>query len=228
MAIINAQNIVAGYGKTTVLRNLTISIETGSLAGLCGPNGAGKSTFLKLCLGMLRPQSGSLSVMGIEPTAKTFKNILLRIGYVPQNTTGGTLPVTSREAVPMGRYGKAGLGCRLSQKDYAAVDAAMEAAGITDLAKCLVQELSGGQTQRVAIARALAMEPDILLLDEPTASLDASGRVELLQLIKREQSYSHITTLIVSHDADALSGCDSLFRFTDGIAELEAQGATRV
>jgi energy-coupling factor transporter ATP-binding protein EcfA2 len=95
----------------------------------------------------------------------------------------------------------------------------LEAAGIADLTKAQVQELSGGQTQRVAIARALAMEPELLLLDEPTSSLDAEGRVELLEIIRERREYQHITAILVSHDEDALAKCGCIFRFTDGKAE---------
>jgi energy-coupling factor transporter ATP-binding protein EcfA2 len=90
---------------------------------------------------------------------------------------------------------------------------------VADLAKRRVQELSGGQTQRVAIARSLAMEPDLLMLDEPTSNLDAGGRADLLGIIRERQEYRHITALIVSHDEEAISGCDARYRFGEGRAE---------
>ncbi|MDR1955375.1 MAG: metal ABC transporter ATP-binding protein [Treponema sp.] len=221
--LISARDLYAGYGKKPVLKKCSLTVEAGSLTGFCGPNGAGKSTFLKLCLGMLRPQQGSITVMGARPGQAGFREILLRIGYVPQNTQGGTLPATVREAVAMGRYGKAGLGRRLSPQDKLLVEAAMEAVGITTLAKQQVQKLSGGQTQRVAIARALAMEPEILMLDEPTSNLDWESRMELLRVIKSQQEYQGLTTVLVSHSADTLSECGAIYRFTAGSAEKLAE-----
>jgi ABC-type Mn2+/Zn2+ transport system ATPase subunit len=217
--LITARNISAGYGRLTALRDLSLDIKKGSITALCGPNGAGKSTFLKLCLGMIRPREGSISVMGNRPGSPGFRKTLLRIGYVPQNTAGGSLPTTVREAVSMGRYGMAGFFRPLSGRDKDLVEAAMEATGVADLARRRVQELSGGQTQRVAIARSLAMEPELLMLDEPTSNLDAEGRADLLRIIRDRQEYRHITVIIVSHDEEAISGCDDRYRFGEGRAE---------
>ena len=228
--VITARNVSAGYGRLTALRDVSLYIKRGSITALCGPNGAGKSTFLKVCLGMIRPRGGSISVMGNRPGSPGFRKTLLRIGYVPQNTTGGSLPTTVREAVSMGRYGMAGFCRPLSGQDKELVEAAMEAAGVVDLAKRRVQELSGGQTQRVAIARSLAMEPDLLMLDEPTSNLDAEGRGDLLRIIRDRQEYRHITVIIVSHDEETIAGCADRYRFGDGRAEKispEAPGALR-
>jgi ABC-type Mn2+/Zn2+ transport system ATPase subunit len=218
-AVIDAQGVYAGYGKNPVLRDLNLSVEAGSITGLCGPNGAGKSTFLKLCLGMIRPEEGRVTVLGAVPGRRSFHAALLRIGYVPQNTRGGSLPVTVREAVSMGRYGKAGLFRRLSREDRECVNAAMEEAGITELAGRCVAELSGGQAQRVAIARVLAMEPDILVFDEPTAGLDRKSRMDFITTIKFRQKYRDITAVIVSHSAETLSECGIVYYFTNGRAE---------
>jgi ABC-type Mn2+/Zn2+ transport system ATPase subunit len=226
--VVAARNLGAGYGKVTALRDVSLDISRGSITALCGPNGAGKSTFLKLCLGMIRPRAGSISVLGSRPGSPGFRKTLLRIGYVPQNTAGGSLPTTVREAVSMGRYGMAGFCRPLSGRDKELVEAAMEAAGVADLAKRAVQELSGGQTQRVAIARSLAMEPELLMLDEPTSNLDTGGRADLLQIIRNRQEYRHITVIIVSHDEAAIAGCADMYRFGEGRAEkIAPQGAVK-
>ncbi|MDR1909124.1 MAG: ATP-binding cassette domain-containing protein [Spirochaetaceae bacterium] len=215
-AAIQARNVTAGYGKRAVLRELSLDIERGSITALCGPNGAGKSTFLKLCLGLLRLREGSLSVLGGAPGLRGFRGTLLRIGYVPQNTAGGALPVSVRDAVAMGRYGRAGLGRPLRGRDWEKVDEAMEAAGIGALAQRPVQELSGGQTQRVALARSLAMEAELLLLDEPTSNLDAGGRAELLRIIREQQALKGLTAVVVSHDEGTIAGCGRIYRFQEG------------
>lgn len=215
---VTAQNVCAGYGAVRVLNGITIRIEPETITGLCGPNGAGKSTFIKLCLGMIRPQSGSITVLGGVPGSRRFRSVLLRIGYVPQKTAGGLIPATVREAVSMGRYGKAGFCRPLLRRDWEPVDRALDAAGIAHLKNAQVQELSGGQTQRVAIARALAMEPELLLLDEPTSSLDGAGRRELLELIRGRREYRRITAVMVSHDEESLAQCNCVVRFTEGRA----------
>ncbi|MDR2134977.1 MAG: metal ABC transporter ATP-binding protein [Treponema sp.] len=220
-SVIEARNIFAGYGNADVLRDLSLSVGPGCFAGLRGPNGAGKSTFLKLCLGMIPSRAGLITVLGEKPGSAAFRQILFRIGYVPQNTAGGSLPVTVREAAAMGRYGKAGFLRPLSRRDWELVDAALEAAGIGELSGCRVQELSGGQCQRTAIARSLAMEAELLLLDEPTASLDAGGRAELLRLIGRLRKERRLTVVMASHDTEALSECEIIYRFEGGKASGE-------
>jgi ABC-type Mn2+/Zn2+ transport system ATPase subunit len=145
---------------------------------------------------------------------------------VPQNTAGGSLPVTVREAVAMGRYGIAGLFRPLKKHDYELIDAALENAGAARLAKKQVQELSGGQSQRVAIARALAMEAELLLLDEPTSNLDSQGRVELLRVIQEKQGAfsagEKLTAVVISHDEGTIAGANKIYRFFEGRIQSEA------
>jgi ABC-type Mn2+/Zn2+ transport system ATPase subunit len=214
--IISVKGLSAGYGKNIVLRDVSLDIQAGSITGIYGPNGAGKSTFVKLCLGMLRPALGSISVLGGSPWGAGGRKFRLRMGYVPQKTSGGNLPLTVRDSVGMGLYGKLGLFRSLSRQDRVSVEQVMEACGISRLAEKLTRELSGGQAQRVAIARALVLDADILLLDEPTSSLDAEGRIELLRIIKERREYRHITALIVSHDEAALNECGAMYHFNEG------------
>jgi ABC-type Mn2+/Zn2+ transport system ATPase subunit len=222
--IVSASNLCAGYGKIRVLTNLSLEIAEGSLTGLCGPNGAGKSSFLKLCLGMLRPLSGEIRVLGELPGAGKFRKTLFHIGYVPQNTSEGSLPATVKEAVLMGRYGMTGFMRPLNRRDRERAYSAMVAVGVVDLADRGVRELSGGQAQRVAIARSLAMEAELLLLDEPTASLDAKSQEALLQTVQSlcGKPYGErgrpVTAVIVSHDRETLSVCDCIYRFENGTA----------
>jgi ABC-type Mn2+/Zn2+ transport system ATPase subunit len=199
-----------------VLKDLSLSIESGSITGFYGPNGAGKSTFVKLCLGMLRPASGGITVLGGEPWGKGGRKLRLRMAYVPQNTLSGTLPVTVREAVGMGLYGRLGFFRPLGRRQRLVVEQAMESCGIVHLAEKRVQELSGGQSQRTAIARGLAMDAELLLLDEPTSNLDTEGRSDLLRIIKQKREHRRITVVIVSHDENALGECGAVYRFNEG------------
>jgi len=222
LPVIEALGVFAGYGNTTILKNFSLSLEAGKVAGIRGPNGSGKTSFLKLCLGILRTRSGEIKVLGNVPGKSNFRKTLFRIGYVPQNTTGGTLPTTVEEAVLMGRIGMTGLFRPLGKHDRTFARNAIEALGLTAFAKHRVQELSGGQTQRVAIARALAMGAELLLLDEPTASLDGKCRENLVRIIKNLQNDRRISTLVVSHNEETLSNCDVIYHLEDGYAKLTA------
>jgi ABC-type Mn2+/Zn2+ transport system ATPase subunit len=167
---------------------------------------------------LLKVRGGAARVLGAHPAGFGYGRTLRRIGYVPQNTAGGSLPTTVREAVSIGRCASAGLCRPLTRRDRALVEAAMEQAGIAALAGAFVQELSGGQQQRVAIARALAMEAELLLLDEPAASLDKDGKKELLAIIERRRREARVSAIMVSHSPETLAACDECYLFTDGSA----------
>lgn len=218
--MLEASGLELGYGSIAVLRSVSVRIEggPGRTVGLRGPNGAGKSTFLKACLGLLAPRAGSLRVLGAMPGARGFRSTLARIGYAPQSRPPGALRLTVAEAVELGRYGRLGLfGCRTSA-DRAAVAAAMERAGVAELAGRAMQELSGGQYQRVAVARALAGDPELLMLDEPGSHLDAEGRRGIVDLVSGLAGEARASLLLVSHDPELLALCDSFIDFRDGIA----------
>jgi ABC-type Mn2+/Zn2+ transport system ATPase subunit len=162
--------------------------------------------------------AGSLAVLGNSVGGARYNHARPRVGYVPQKLPNGRFPVTVRDAVAMGRYGLAGLGRALTARDHALVSIALEQMGISDLAQRLVQNLSGGQAQRVAIARALAQEPELLLLDEPTASLDRAGQVELARQVQLLNRARGITVVIVSHNVEVARLCQRLYLFDAGQA----------
>jgi ABC-type Mn2+/Zn2+ transport system ATPase subunit len=219
-AVIGARELSAGYGGNMVLKGLSLAIRAGEFAGFRGPNGAGKSTFLKLCLGMLRPAAGSIRVLGAEPWGREGRRLRLRMAYVPQNTAVPGLPVTVREAVSMGLYGRIGFFRPMTRGQRDLVEQAMEACGVGPLADKRVQELSGGQAQRTAIARALAMDAELLLLDEPGSNLDAEGRGGLLRAIQEKREGRRLTVVVVSHDEDTLRACGVVYRFNEGRAAV--------
>ncbi len=186
--IIKLENVSIGYGKTTIVENINLSICENDFMGIVGPNGAGKTTLLKTLLGNLKPLHGSISA---GPH---------RFGYVPQrDTVQPLLPYTVRDVVLMGRYSLMGVFSRPSKKDYKIVDASLEKVGISHLKDSRYNDLSGGQRQRTLIARALAVEPDILILDEPTNGMDTPSHHSLLNLITSLHEETKLTILLVSH-----------------------------
>ncbi len=147
-----------------------------------------------------------------------------RIGYVPQiQNIDPRMPVSVREVVMMGRYGRLGLLRRPGPADRRVVDSMLQLVGMSHLASRPIGHLSGGEQQRVAIARALAQEPEILLLDEPTAALDRRARVEIMTLVSEIHRSRHLTTLMVTHELKtAAAVCDRLILMKEG--RIWAQG----
>lgn len=215
---IHAEHVAARYGSTLALKNVSLVARRGEMIGLFGANGAGKSTFLKTLIGIVPLSGGTLKVLGNSVGDARYNHARPRIGYVPQKLPNGRFPVTVRDAVAMGRYGLAGLGRPLSAHDHACVSSALDQMGLRDLAERLAQNLSGGQAQRVAIARALAQEPELLLLDEPTASLDRAGQIELARQARTLNRTRGITVVIVSHNVEVARLCHRLYLFDAGQA----------
>ncbi len=191
-----------------VLESVSFELEEGRFAALIGPNGAGKTTCLRLLLGLIKPSRGSVEVFGRPPG-----RLDRPLGYVPQRVRiPHGFPLTVREMVLMGRYGLIGIGRRAGSDDYRAVDAALDKVGLSDMAGRRYQDLSGGQQQRALIARALVGEPLLLLLDEPTASLDAAARARFYTLVCDLQHERGLTLLVASHDLeDVALHADVLF-----------------
>lgn len=200
------RNLYYSYDGTTVVENANLTVRCGEFVTIVGPNGGGKTTLLKLVLGLLRPDSGSVRVFGCSPEESN-----PRMGYVPQRSeTDPSFPATVLDVVLMGRLGKTRRFGMYTREDTAAATAALADVELTDLARRPFSKLSGGQRQRTLIARALASEPDILLLDEPTANLDIAMEQELYNILLRLKK--RLTLLLVSHDLAFVSG------FTDTVA----------
>lgn len=187
-------------GSNPLLEKFSLVIEKGSFVAIVGPNGAGKSTFLKLCAGLLRPQSGNVRVLGVP--LQQFNN-WSKIGYIPQGTLYNRIfPATVREVVAMGRVAPLGIGNRLRSKDYDIIDEAIELVGLAGCTSAMIAELSGGQLQRALIARTLAGKPDILILDEATSGVDIKAKDEIYGLLKKMNSKLGLSIIMVSHDVD--------------------------
>ena len=178
------------------LERVNLTVQTGEFLGLVGPNGGGKTTLLKLVLGLLLPDTGTVRVFG-EPPVKARK----QVGYVPQFAdVDRSFPITVLDVVLMGRLGITRFLGNYQPSDYTAAQRAMEQVGVWELRKQRLGDLSEGQRQRVLIARALTSKPRLLVLDEPTASVDSTAEAAISSLLMRLQG--SITILMVSHDIE--------------------------
>jgi ABC-type Mn2+/Zn2+ transport system ATPase subunit len=186
--IIKFSDVSIGYGKKVILEHLNFSVKENDFFGIVGPNGSGKTTLLKTLLGSLKPISGS-----IEKSS-------LRFGYVPQrDVVQPLLPYTVFDVVMMGRYSLLGIFSHTSNEDKNIVEDSLEKVGISHLKNYNYNSLSGGQRQRTLIARALAVEPKVLILDEPTNGMDTPSHYSLLDLISGLHDINKLTILLVSH-----------------------------
>lgn len=200
MSVVVALDSVSfAYDGVPILDHVDLSIEEGEFLGIVGPSGGGKSTLLKLVLGLLEPTHGKVSVLGGPPArARTV------IGYVPQFAGfRRDFPISVEEAVLMGRIGMAPSLGGYGRRDRDVALRAMEQTEMAQFRRRALTELSGGELQRVLIARALACEPKLLLLDEPTASLDLRIEGDIFGLLK--QLNTHATIVVVSHDVGFIS-----------------------
>jgi len=182
------------YGEKPVLEGVTFEVGEGECVGMIGPNGGGKTTLIKLALGLLAPERGRIHVSGHEPHVGCRK-----VGYVPQQLHfDPKFPVTAGEVVLMGRLDRVAWWGRYRREDRETAQEAMNEVGLPESLSRPFAELSGGQRQRVLIARALVSEPEILLLDEPTANVDLS--VEQMFLKTLDRLRMKLTIVMITHD----------------------------
>lgn len=227
-AVIKLRDVTVSYREDVALHRVSARIAAGEMVGITGPNGAGKTTILTVVNGLGRLLHGEAEVLGYRMAAgrrgRDFRlsgaarRMRTRIGYVPQaHNVDPRLPVNVREAVMIGRYGRMGLCRRPRAEDWRLVDELLALVDMAHLAARPFGHLSGGEQQRTAIARALAQEPRLLLLDEPTASLDWRSRRQILDLVTQIHRARGLTTLLVSHDPrETFHRCDRVFLLRRG------------
>lgn len=195
-------------GRRTLLSVERLRVGGGELLGLLGPNGAGKSTLLRCLLGLQGRVSGRAIVLGQEWAALgagARAALRRRIGYVPQLLpVRGEMPLTVREVVAIGRTGLAGLLRPLQREDWRIVDEWMERLGLSGLARQGFGEISGGEQRKTLIARAMAQQPELLLLDEPTANLDLGWRERIVAIIDELYRSMPLTVVLVCHELEVL------------------------
>ncbi len=216
--VVEIEEAVVSYREDVALRGVSLQVRKGEFVGVIGPNGAGKTTLLTVINGLGQLLSGRACVLGQPLTPHNAHHIRTRVAYVAQaQDIDPRMPITVREVVMIGRYGRLGLLHRPTVADWAVVERMIGLVGIGHLADRPIGHLSGGEQQRAAIARALAQEPDIFLLDEPTANLDWRAQREILDLVKRIHARQHLTTLFVTHDLNALPrACDRVVLMKEG------------
>lgn len=201
MSVIDIDDASFGYGDTTVLSHVTLHVSPGETLAVLGPNGSGKSTLMRGIIGLGPHRSGCVRLFG-EPAEQLHDRA--RIGYVPQrHTLSASVRATVSEIVSTGRLPRLGLLGRLRAHDHEVVRRSLELVGLSDRADTEVSTLSGGQQRRVLIARALAGEPEVLVMDEPTAGVDAASQHVLAEVLGRLAARG-VTMLIVTHELAAL------------------------
>ncbi|MEU7752771.1 metal ABC transporter ATP-binding protein [Micromonospora sp. NPDC049101] len=199
--VITVEHGVVGYDGRPVLRDISLTVTAGEVVAVLGANGSGKSTLIRAVLGLVPFSAGSVTLF--DRPLRRFRQ-WERIGYVPQRLgAGGGVPATVREVVASGRLARRGVLRPPGRADRAAVDAALLAVGLADRAGDPVATLSGGQQQRTLIARALAGHPELLVLDEPTAGVDAASQEAFADAL-RDFVAGGGTVLLVAHELGPL------------------------
>ncbi|MGB4594735.1 MAG: ABC transporter ATP-binding protein [Anaerolineaceae bacterium] len=197
--LIDLEGVWAGYEADTVLEDVSFKLFENDYVGLIGPNGGGKTTLIKVILGLVKPSRGRVTVMGESPEIGR-----QAIGYVPQiQLEDRSFPISVWDVVSMGRLKPGFVNLRMSSADRQAIEIALNQTGMAEFSKRSMNELSGGQRQRVYISRALATAPKILLLDEPTASVDPQATTQIYDLLSKLNQ--HLSILLISHDMTAIS-----------------------
>ena len=217
--VIDVEKAVVSYREDVALRDVSLRVTSGEFIGIIGPNGAGKTTILTIINGMGKLLHGSVRVLGHSLTPGNGHSLRKRVGYVAQaQNIDPRMPMSVRDVVMIGRYGLLGLFKRPGRRDWEIVDRALELVAMTHLSLRPIGHLSGGEQQRVAIARCLAQEPEIFLLDEPTASLDWKAKTDILELVRLIHDTRRLTTLFVTHDLSSLPvACDRAVLMKEGL-----------
>ncbi|MFV0412168.1 MAG: ABC transporter ATP-binding protein [Oscillospiraceae bacterium] len=221
--IFKAEHLVAGYGKRTVVKDVSIAIPNGKISVVLGANASGKSTLLKTMVRLIKPAAGKITLDGKSIGKIPSKQLAQTVGLLPQSPI---VPegIAVADLVGRGRFPHQSFLKGWSKEDSAAVAEALDIMGIADLANRNIDELSGGQRQRVWIAMALAQQTDILMLDEPTTFLDITYQVEILDLLTDLNRRYGTTIVMVLHDINLSARyADYMFVMQEG--SLIAEGA---
>ena len=219
---VRLEHVQVGYGHHAILRDLSLAVPQGSFFIIIGPNSAGKTTLAKTLAGQLRPQQGMVEILGRPLASYSRKGLARRVAVVPQYTPI-YIPFTVRDVVLMGRSPHLTLAGLETRRDLKIAAEAMAATQVDHLAHRRLNQLSGGEIQRVIIARAICQQPQIIILDEPTASLDLAHQVHIMDLLEQLKGSLGFTVIMISHDLNlAAMYADTLLLLHQG--RVAAQG----
>lgn len=212
--MIKLSNISAGYNKVEVIKHINIGFEEGTITSVIGKNGCGKTTLLRVASNLLKPLSGSVTIVGKEISSIPSKELARKVAFLPQIRTVPNITVNN--IVMHGRYPYLDFSRTPQKKDKEIVERAIEIMGLEDIKSKNIHELSGGQRQKVYLAMVLAQDTDIIFLDEPTTYLDINHQLEILEVIKKLKMLGK-TIVMVLHDLNsALSCSDRVCLMDDG------------
>ncbi|GAA4672071.1 ABC transporter ATP-binding protein [Phytohabitans rumicis] len=221
MTRLRAEGLTLGYDDQAIVTNLNVDVLDGKVTAIVGANACGKSTLLRGLARLLRPRDGAVYLDGKTLADLSTLDVAKVLGLLPQAPIAPD-GITVADLVSRGRYPHQGWFRRWTDRDHDAVAQALDATGTADLINRPLRQLSGGQRQRVWVAMALAQDTDLLLLDEPTTYLDINHQVELLRLLKKLNTESGKTIVIVLHDLNlACRFCDHLIAMSDGAIVAE-------
>lgn len=208
------EKVTAGYGEGDVLHGVTLGLPRGAVVALLGENGAGKTTLLKILAGLLRVRSGTVTLDGRPLDAVPRREAARRIGYLPQGFEP-LFPMRALDAVLLGRMPHRARFAAPGPADVSAARHALEELDAAGFAEADLREMSGGERQRVLLARVLAGEPEVMLLDEPTASLDPRHRLVVLEVLRRRAA-AGAAVLLSTHELEFAAGADRAVLLVDG------------
>ncbi|PKB78537.1 MAG: hypothetical protein BZY88_17750 [SAR202 cluster bacterium Io17-Chloro-G9] len=202
---LEVQGLWTGYDSQLVLQDVSFQVAQGEILGIIGPNGSGKTTLLNALLGLVRPWQGKVRIMG-QPA----RHLRKKVGYMPQvENVDWDFPVTVGDVALMGRYNRRGPFSRTTKEDRELANQALHRVGMYQLRDSLIGQLSVGQRRRALLARALANQPQLLLLDEPMAGLDATAQHQILDLLEDLRAEG-ATVILSTHDLSCVSAyCDN-------------------
>jgi iron complex transport system ATP-binding protein len=217
--MLNIYNLSAGYGDKVILKNIGLKVTKGELIGIIGPNGSGKTTLFRVITKLIFPKSGEICFKGNNLQDISYRELAKELAVVSQDADGIMQGMNVEEYVLLGRIPhRKQFQFFEGKKDYNIAHKAMEYTGVLKLKDRFINELSSGERQRVFFGRALCQEPQLLLLDEPTAHLDIAHQIELMELVKTLNKDTGLTVVIIMHDLNLASAyCDRLILMKEGV-----------
>jgi zinc transport system ATP-binding protein len=214
VSVVSVRGLSFQYNSAEVLADVSFDVTLGDYIGLVGPNGSGKTTLIRTLLGLLRPSAGTVSIFG-RSLLEFFD--WHKIGYLSQRFMASYhhFPATVKEIVSMGLLSKKRFPKRMGSSDEMAIEKALEFMDILDIKNRLIYELSGGQQQRVLIARTIVNEPELLILDEPTAAVDPETREKFFNFLRDLHHQKQTTIILVTHDMGSIGKYASKMMYLD-------------